>query len=153
MIFAIDPGNEMSACVMMDQDDGFRPFDARKISNQELLEFLKREISPGDVMAIEMVVSYGMPVGKEVFDTCVWIGRFWEAAISEEASVDTVTRMEVRKHICHNGMAKDSNIRQALIDRFGPVGTKKNPGWFYGFFRDLWSAYAVGLTWAERDLP
>ena len=40
--------------------------------------------------------------------------------------------------------AKDSNIRQALIDRFGPVGTKKNPGWFYGVSKDVWAAIAVG---------
>jgi hypothetical protein len=47
--------------------------------------------------------------------------------------------------------AKDGNIRQALIDRFGPVGTKKNPGWFYGFSGDVWQAYAVGVTYADMQ--
>jgi hypothetical protein len=46
--------------------------------------------------------------------------------------------------------AKDGNIRQALIDRFGVVGTKKNQGWFYGFSGDIWSAYAVGITYKDK---
>jgi hypothetical protein len=46
--------------------------------------------------------------------------------------------------------AKDSNIRQSLIDRFGVVGVKNNQGWFYGFKSDIWSAYAVGCTYLDR---
>ena len=46
--------------------------------------------------------------------------------------------------------AKDSNIRQALIDRFGVVGTKKNPGWFYGVSKDVWAAIAVGVTYHDK---
>ena len=38
-----------------------------------------------------------------------------------------IYRKEEKMNICHTMRAKDSNIRQALIDRFGEVGTKKNP--------------------------
>lgn len=99
---------------------------------------------------IEMIASYGMPVGKEVFDTCVWIGRFIER-ISRFATdkIYYIYRKDEKMNICHSMKAKDSNIRQALIDRFGEVGTKKNPGWFYGFKADIWSAYAVGITYLD----
>lgn len=96
-----------------------------------------------------MIASYGMPVGKEVFETCVWIGRFVELAKLQNTDVEYIYRKDEKMNICHNMKAKDSNIRQALIDRFGPVGTKKNPGWFYGFKADIWSAYAVGITYLD----
>lgn len=82
-------------------------------------------------MAIEMIASYGMPVGKEVFETCVWIGRFIEDMkyIPQDRITTTeyIYRKDEKMNLCHSMKAKDSNIRQALIDRFGVVGTKKNP--------------------------
>ena len=80
-----------------------------------------------DVLVIEMIASYGMPVGKEIFETCVWIGRFKELAIIKNKKVDYIYRKEEKINLCQSMKAKDSNIRQALIDRFGVVGTKKNP--------------------------
>ena len=74
-----------------------------------------------------MVASYGMPVGKEVFETCVWIGRFKELAIMNNKEVEYIYRKDEKMNICYSMRAKDSNIRQALIDRFGEVGTKKKP--------------------------
>lgn len=71
-----------------------------------------------------MIASYGMPVGKEIFDTCVWIGRFIEA---NDKDYKFVYRKDEKINLCNSMKAKDSNIRQALIDRFGEVGTKKNP--------------------------
>jgi hypothetical protein len=53
-------------------------------------------------------------------------------------------------NLCNSMKAKDSNIRQALIDRFGEVGVKKAPGWFYGFKKDVWAAYAVGVTYLDK---
>ena len=102
-----------------------------------------------DKLVIEMIASYGMPVGKEVFETCVWIGRFVELAIVQNIDIVYIYRKDEKMNICHSMKAKDSNIRQALIDRFGPVGTKRNPGWFYGFKADIWSAYAVGITYLD----
>ena len=104
-----------------------------------------------DKLVIEMIASYGMPVGKEVFDTCVWIGRFVELARLQNIEVEYIYRKDEKMNICHSMKAKDSNIRQALIDRFGVVGTKKNPGWFYGFKADIWSAYAVGITYLDLE--
>lgn len=76
---------------------------------------------------IEMIASYGMAVGKEVFDTCVWIGRFKQIAESQDIEVEYIYRKDEKINLCNSMKAKDSNIRQALIDRFGVVGTKRNP--------------------------
>ena len=154
-ILAIDPGTMESAFCLMDD---YKPVKFGKIKNAELLNGIVRghEYDAGAVI-IEKVESYGLAVGAEVFDTCVWIGRFWQAAESEmESPVHLVKRMEEKMMICHNSRAKDANIRQALIDRFAQhdtkngKGTKKNPDWFYGFAADMWAAYAVGVTWLDK---
>ena len=144
-ILAIDPGNIESAYVIMDKD--YRPLEFGKVKNEELLAITYR---PGfDTVVIEMVASYGMAVGATVFETCVWIGRFWERACQKGYEINKIYRKDVKINLCGSMKAKDANIRQALIDRFGPVGTKKNPGWFYGFKADIWSACAVGVTYLD----
>lgn len=96
-----------------------------------------------EIVIIEMVASYGMAVGETVFQTCVAIGNFKEIAESQNIPVEFVYRKDEKINLCNSMKAKDSNIRQALIDRFGEVGTKRSPGWFYGFKKDVWSAYAI----------
>lgn len=154
MILAIDPGNKKSAYVVMDRD--LRSLEFEKVENEELLVRIPQLLGRyGDLsLAIEMVASYGMPVGASVFETCVWIGRFWQAcdALPRKA---LVYRIDEKLTLCRDSRAKDANIRQALIDRFAPnvpnggKGTKKDPGWFYGFSADVWQAYAVGATCAD----
>lgn len=80
-----------------------------------------------DLLVIEMIASYGMAVGQTVFETCVWIGRFVEIASFNNIKIEYIYRKDEKMNLCHSMKAKDSNIRQALIDRFGIVGTKKNP--------------------------
>jgi len=153
MILAIDPGCTESAYVILDRN--LKPVEFDKIENTWLLpkllddEFTKKF----QHFAIEMVASYGMPVGKEVFETCVWIGKFDQALFGKNKTRKFIYRKtDVCMNLCHTTKAKDANIRQALIDRFGPVGTKRNPGWFYGFRADIWSAYAIGVTYADLYL-
>ncbi|MBQ1764316.1 MAG: hypothetical protein IIZ92_15615 [Aquincola sp.] len=101
-----------------------------------------------DTLAIEMIASYGMPVGREVFETCVWIGRFVQAWHSPD-KVRLVYRRDVKLHLCGSPRAKDPNIRQALIDKLGPAGTKKDPGPTYGVKSHAWAALGVAVTAAE----
>ncbi len=147
MILAIDPGNIESAYCIIDRDT-YKPIEFGKLGNEELRnKIINNEFAYYRELVIEMIASYGMPVGKEVFDTCVWIGRFAEA--SKAMELKYIYRKDVKMNLCNSMKAKDSNIRQALIDRFGVVGTKKKPGWFYGFKADIWSAYAVGITYLD----
>lgn len=144
MILAIDPGNIESAYCLIEEETYIPKFFG-KVENEKLLELILN--SDFDEIVIEMIASYGMPVGKEVFETCVWIGKFAQASNLYEKYI---YRKDVKINLCNSMKAKDSNIRQALIDRFGEVGTKKKPGWFYGFKADIWSAYAVGITYLDN---
>ncbi len=151
IVLAIDPGNIESAYTLM--NDHYEIFQFGKIGNEEMLSVIKDTMP--DVVVIEMVASYGMAVGKEVFETCVWVGRFLQAS---EVETKLIYRKDVKMNLCGQTRAKDSNIRQALIDRFAKhdfkngKGTKKNPDWFYGFKADIWQAYAVGVTYIDSEL-
>ena len=152
MIIIIDPGNIESAYCLISAED-YKPIEFGKLPNEDLRRRLKEILDKGDVyaIAIEMIASYGMAVGASVFDTCVWIGRFYETCIPYVGTIDYIYRKEEKINLCNSMKAKDSNIRQALIDRFGIVGTKKNQGWFYGFKSDIWAAYAIGVTWLDKQ--
>ena len=149
-ILAIDPGNEHSAYAVLDED--LRPVVFGIEPNSLMLNIVRN--ADCEHLAIEMVASYGMPVGESIFETVFWIGRFWEQGYANDniVYIDKVYRKDVKMNLCQSMRAKDGNIKTALIDRFGEVGTKKNPGWFYGFKADIWSAYAVGVTYADMNL-
>jgi len=153
MILAIDPGNTESAYCFISEIN-YKPLEFDKVDNYKLLELIEENDEFIDKAAIEMVASYGMAVGKTVFETCVWIGRFIQKLkdlkIKRLNDIAYIYRKDVKMNLCQSMRAKDSNIRQALIDRFGVVGTKKAQGWFYGFRSDIWSAYAVGITYLDK---
>jgi len=145
-VLAIDPGNTHSAWVKFDcQSNKILEFGYDE--NKDLLSDLYAKWSVKyDHLAIEMIASYGMAVGATVFDTCVWIGRFIEAC---GVPYTQVYRKDVKMHLCGQMRAKDTHIRQALIDKFGPQGKKSAPGPTFGISGDVWSALAVGVTYAE----
>ncbi len=139
-ILAIDPGTTSSGLVVFEAGRVLRS----GIHNNEFILHTIRE-SRADVLAIEMIASYGMPVGREVFETCVWIGRMVETW-REPYDVLMVYRKDVKLHLCGTAKAKDPNIRQALLDKVGPAGTKKAPGPTYGVSSHTWAALAVAVT-------
>ncbi len=145
-VLAIDPGTTRSAWVSF--VDG--RIDRHGIPDNEDMVSMLRRITPSDpgAIVIEMVSSYGMRyVGAETYETCVWIGRFVEAL--HPLPVHRITRPEVKAHILGSPRGKDPDVLQALKDRLGPKGTKRDPGPTYGIKGDEWAALAVAVTWAD----
>jgi len=160
MILALDPGPEKTAMMLYDED-AHKPVEFAKCDNADVLDhfvmFSQQNYRPRIV--IEMVASYGKPVGKEVFETCVWIGRFAQAAkFILDCEPARLYRTEIKLHLCHaTAKVNDGIIRQALIDRFGPgkekaIGKKASPGPLYGIVADVWAALAVAVTYADQQL-
>jgi hypothetical protein len=150
-ILAIDPGNTQSGAAIIEMPE-FRLVWFAKLPNEELYKVVSRY--DFDEVVIEMIACYGMPVGKDVFETVLWIGRYIEQL--KEHKISFVYRKEEKMHLCNSMKAKDSNIRQALINRYAKhdfkngKGTKKEPDTFYGVSKDVWAAIAVGVTHYEK---
>ena len=176
-ILAIDPGPVESGWVSLDSAGKLCGFGVDY--NHAIRNGMHNADAIATTLVIEMVASYGMPVGADVFETCVQIGRFEQVW---PGNVARVFRREVKLHLCNSSKAKDSNVRHALMDRYGPgkdravggtkckachgkkwrgrehrpcevcdaTGWKYPPGPLHGFADDAWQALAVGLTYLDQ---
>ena len=155
-LLCVDPGPSTSGVVIY--DDMRQEIDGvwSEYVNQELIDTMPALRSSTDYMVVEWVKNYGMSVGESVFLTVEYIGRLrqvygWNRSVK-------LPRLEVKELLCHTHHAKDSNIRQALIDRFPAtghgsvpqIGTKKHPGPLYGVKSHAWAALALGVAYAEK---
>jgi hypothetical protein len=154
MLIAIDPGTTESAYAILAEN--YAPLAVDKLPNEELCGLLGA-YGPMDTIVIERLASYGMPVGREVLETCEWVGHFARIALANGARVEYLYRREVKLHLCDDSRAGDANIRRALISRFAKhdlrtgKGTCKRQDWFFGFKADIWQAYALGVTWMDME--
>ena len=152
-ILAVDPGPEQSAAVLLKDQPGMKLPGIEwkaKLPNEEMLPRIRQQSNA--ILVVEMIACYGMPVGRPVFETCVWIGRFIQA---HNGTHSLMYRREVKLWLCDSVRAKDGNVRQALIDLFPKtgggaipqIGIKAQRGPLYGFSQDMWAALGVGMTW------
>jgi hypothetical protein len=156
-VFAIDPGTHKSGWVKYEGGTS-RILGFGVAQNEDMLRLIEETpLASGFYLAIEMIASYGMAVGAEVFETCVWVGRFQQAWHTPKA-VRKVYRNEVKMHLCHSTKAKDANVRQALLDLFPQtgegkvpqIGTKKKPGPLFGVSTHVWPALGVAIATHHR---
>ncbi len=116
----------------------------------------------GEQVVIEDMVGYGQRVGQEVFDTCKWIGRFWERCCWHHGTPVFLSRQQVLKSLGipphrKGDSSTDTLVRGQLIVRFGPllsqaIGHKASPGPLYGLKGDEWSALALALVYADTGI-
>ena len=159
VVIGVDPGNIHSAISVY---DGEWIVFCQKIPNKtdndvewDFFDTLKhryilahKPMSEGGLVEkvfIETIQSYGMPVGQEVFETCFYIGRLQLLLEQNDIPYEMVKRSEIKLHHCGTTRAKDTNIKAALVERFGDKGTKSAPGFFYGVTGDGWSACAIAI--------
>lgn len=147
-ILGIDPGPKESAfCVW----DGKRIIASGKWENENVRNLIVFGVDSlnkhsNAICAVENFQSFGMGVGREVFETCYWIGEFRNECKHTGMVYTPVMRLDVKQHFCHTARATDSNIRFALEDRFGKKGTKKAPGIMYPLVgSDMRSAFAIAV--------
>jgi hypothetical protein len=150
-LLAIDPGTAESGWVLLGLDSTL--IASGVWLNDEMLMAIRRWQNY-DELAIEMIASYGMPVGAEVFTTCIWIGRYMQAYPRPDAT-QLVYRREVKQYLCNGDpKAKDANVRRALLDLFPrtgggktpQIGTKSQPGPLFGIKSHAWAALGVAAT-------
>jgi len=158
IILAIDPGNIESAYVLW---DGEKMLDKNYLPNKECLsKFEQQRFQNIDCVVIEMVSSYGMPIGQNTIDTCVWIGIFKQFFHNKE--VHLRFRQTVKMHHCHalNGV-NDGAINNVLKGKYGDDKTQKRPneviwndcvkhnGGREYMNGDIWAAFALATSWTE----
>lgn len=127
-ILAIDPGTTESGVVVFDPLCSEPVIESGVYTNDALLGWIRSgsipsgsgmlaELTGPHILAIEVPRARGMPFSNEMIDTVIWVGRFLEAWGDRPSA--RVDRKDVKMFLCGVASAKDSNIRAAIIDRFG----------------------------------
>ena len=158
-IVGIDPGSTASGVVVYDSAISSPVVYAAKLDNPTLLtalgcRALREDVWLKDhVLVVEFPVPRGMPASRDLFLAVEWVGRFREAW-GDDAAFVKMDRKDVKMSLCGVSSAKDTNIRAAIIDRFGgkdrAIGRKATAGPLYGVKADAWAALAVAMTYMDR---
>jgi hypothetical protein len=146
-IYAIDPGTTQSALVHL---HGHGEVTGSLWANGDLVRLLNDGQLAFGHLVIEEIESYGMAVGRETFQTVFWAGRFAQAwGCPGQYSWSLMPRRAVKLYLCGSMKAKDANIRQALIDKYGGIACTKKGGALHGIKSHLWAALAVAVTYRD----
>lgn len=164
-IFAIDPGTTESAYVVYAnnplrlpsssggyfvESPGWTIRDKGKEDNNVLMYILK-EYTADHYVIEDMQGGKGRVLGKTTIETIKWTGRFQQEIMSTFGKgTNFLFRKTVESHILKSlekpypFKSPDSNIRHALIARFGDK-TK-------GLANDEWQAFALAVCFVEKEL-
>jgi hypothetical protein len=151
IVCGIDPAPVQTALTVW---DGQRVLHKMLSPNDEVRNWILAHLDSHNVsaLAVEGIQPMGMAVGKTVFDTAFFVGHLQELLTATGPKVVLkVNRTRIKLHHTGGTKANDSQIRAALIARFGEPGNKKNPGVLFGVANDIWSSTAIAV-WAHDVL-
>jgi len=136
-VLAIDPGTTKSGwCLLEDGVPTTWGWEDNDFVQEKLaMTSVDSEVGVIPDLVIEDIGNYGMPMGRDTIETIRWTGKFEASYLGE---VHYLLRPTIKTHLCNAANAKDANVRQALIDRYGgdevavggkKCGTCKGKGW------------------------
>ena len=146
MIFlGIDPGTTESGYALI--NSSYDIISAGKIPSEDVPALILN--AEPDAVCVESIQSYGMAVGREVFETCYWIGEYRGLCRTETIPFVLYPRPEYSRAIAGVCKVTDSVLRQALLLRFG--GDKKGEPLFkLKGSTDQRSAFAVAVHHIDK---
>jgi hypothetical protein len=163
LVLGCDPGNQQSAFVLYDTNES-KPIKWWKSDNamcrSNLSAIACEKVS---LLIIEYTPPYTLQsasgrgsVPNQLMLTAFEAGRFAERWRNLRLDHDfcLISRTDVKKHLLGRATGNDSNVTQAILDRYGgtrevAVGTKKKQGPLYGITKDCWAALALAITFVE----
>lgn len=172
-ILGIDPGSEKTGLCIF-RPASYRVEDPCILPNSEVLRYLSMKLTEKRPKTVqvrwvvqELISSYGFSVGRSVFETVRWNGRFTQhlCSIAENNpelrfSVLGVPRFRIKQVVC-NSKAKrnDASVIDALKRKF--YARHRVPKEFYKPGRrgcgplkevkgDAWQALAAAVAFAEQ---
>jgi len=160
-ILSVDPGPIKSGYIFLSllNNNTFGIINKNHIDNDTMKRIMinKCIMNHNLEIVIETIVSYGTVMGQTTINTSIWAGRFFQIAQDVNSKVSFLSRPEVKMNLCKDSRAKRANMKQAIKDRFGEYGTKKNPGRLYdlktnlekGMLEHIWAAFELAITYID----
>ncbi len=129
-VIAVDPGTTMSGWCLIENglpvDWGWHPNEQVKTMLAKITRDARFSDQEEPLLVIESIAFYGRAVGKDVFRTVWWSGRFVEA---HGGMYVEMPRTDVKMALLGQAKGTDAEIRAAVQDIYGgkeiAVGGKK----------------------------
>jgi hypothetical protein len=155
LVMGIDAGNQRSGFAFI-HPASLAILEVGDAANDELLARFPVLRLDRCAIAIEMMHNQGKRVGREIFEACVWIGRFAQHARECGMHAELILRQAAKSHILRAIAGNDSELRSALVRLYGgteaALGTKAAPGPLRGASSHAFAALAVARTFAQTRL-
>lgn len=142
IVIGIDPGTKESGYVIWNGKEILAKGIPR---NVYLLDTIKnRFFPPGSLYAVEGIQYIGKGVGRDVFETCYFIGMLLSAIGCPVGEYEKylVYRKDVKLFLTGTVKSRDKDIRATLITTLGKEVTK-------GVSNHEWSALAIAVYYYQ----
>jgi Holliday junction resolvasome RuvABC endonuclease subunit len=145
-VIGVDPGTTKSGVACYNLQTKSVEWSNGEMPNDQVLLLIRASMTnPETEIALERIAAiYGGVVGGETIKTIMFCGRVIQCAWPR--IIRCLSPQEIRTAICGTAKAKDAGVTQALKDRIGDKGTKKNPGPTFGVSSHAWRGLAVAYA-------